>query len=139
MSEIELVNNAELVTRIFGHWPSFHDAEVHAILLERGVSNGPILHSRIHVHELTDEIDEHGFFILINHSMVALRFTEVEIDQWQPFNAQNVLGGLEITRMERAPGEQKLLVHFWPCFGFATLFTCALAEVVAVEAYTPSR
>lgn len=46
MTETELVHNAEALTQIFGHWPSFHDAEVVAMSLDRVGDDGPSLEAR---------------------------------------------------------------------------------------------
>jgi hypothetical protein len=35
------IENANLVESIFGGWPSFHDAEIHGILITRDGDSGP--------------------------------------------------------------------------------------------------
>jgi hypothetical protein len=43
------IDNHELLTRIFGKWPSFHDAEVLSLRLERSGNShddGPVLEGR---------------------------------------------------------------------------------------------
>ncbi len=44
------IAGAERVLDIFGAWPSFHDAEVLSLRLDRsGLSGGPELEAEIHV------------------------------------------------------------------------------------------
>src|SRR5579871_2051209 len=70
------IENQEALTRIFGDWPSFHDAEVLSLVLGRhGIEDrpGPTLEARIHVFQMTGEVDERGYFRLGNHTLVVLR------------------------------------------------------------------
>jgi hypothetical protein len=41
MTESLLVENAEILTGIFGRWPSFHDAEVLSLYLDRQARMAP--------------------------------------------------------------------------------------------------
>lgn len=36
-----LIQGSEKLISIFGHWPSFHDAEITELRLERGENNEP--------------------------------------------------------------------------------------------------
>lgn len=59
------IENQELVTEIFGEWPSFHDAEVVSLRLDRqgegGGEDGPTLDAAIHVWRTTEEVDPRGY------------------------------------------------------------------------------
>jgi len=43
MTETEFVKNADVLINIFGYWPSFHDAEVLTMRLDRAGADGPSL------------------------------------------------------------------------------------------------
>lgn len=73
---MDAIANADLVSRAMGYWPSFHDAEV--IGFQR---HQETLTIRIHVWELTPEVDNAGFFGKRNQHIVtleALGVTQVE-------------------------------------------------------------
>jgi hypothetical protein len=69
MSEIALlIVGSEKLTSIFGRWPSFHDAEIHDLHLQRGYINPedqvyecPLLTVRLHRWLMTRDIDQKGF------------------------------------------------------------------------------
>jgi hypothetical protein len=75
---------SENLTRIFGYWPSFHDAEIIDLHLWRGeVDPGrgvfvfPTLTLTMHVWELTREVDADGYLILRHHTLTKLKFHTV--------------------------------------------------------------
>jgi hypothetical protein len=88
---IQLVPGAQQLFDWFGYWPSFHDAEVLSIELNRtGVSK-----VRVHTFQSTSEVDSKGFYVCDKHCIVTFvvdDITEVELTQ---FNHQNVLSDLE--------------------------------------------
>ena len=135
--ELNYVKNSELVTSIFGTWPSFHDAEIVSLFLTREGANAPVLDAQIHVFAATKEIDERGFYVLKHHTLVTLRFSRVLGDiQIKFFNHQNVLVFLEIGPSESDPA--LLLVEMPSSYGAELSFTCSSAEVVAVDPYEPN-
>src|SRR5689334_12879841 len=96
MTETELVSNAHALTQIFGYWPSFHDAEVLTMCLDRAGDDGPSLEARVHVFEMTDQVDDRGFYVLRKHTLVTLRFADILLRNLRWFNHQNSLSGLGI-------------------------------------------
>jgi len=65
-----IVGSAKL-TKIFGFWPSFHDAEVLElhfwrgdIQTDKGIYNFPVLTLKIHLWELANNVDPQGFLVL---------------------------------------------------------------------------
>ena len=62
------IQNSHLLTDVFGRWPSFHDAEVTRIVLDRDET--PYLEATIHVFEMTSQI-EHGAYVLKTHIRYA--------------------------------------------------------------------
>jgi len=140
MSRIE---NIEAVTGIFGHWPSFHDAEVLSIQLDRrghGAARGPTVEARIHVFEMTNEVDERGCYRCRFHTLVTLRFLQADSLQIDDFNGQNALWGLEIIDIsERQMEDIKFEVHFSKSFGLGMDFVCKGVTVVAADPFEPRR
>jgi hypothetical protein len=90
------IENAAAVTRVFGRWPTFHDAEILRIHLDRSRPDGPSMMVDIHAFEMTPEVDVRGFYVLRNHCVVSLRFLRISMLELSDFNHQNVLSGLEI-------------------------------------------
>ncbi len=96
------VHGAEQLVRVFGYWPSFHDAEVLRFCLDRSGHEGawgPTAECIVHVFEMTSEVSPEGYYILKNHSLVTFRFLEVVEIELFDFNHQNALWGLEITNI----------------------------------------
>jgi hypothetical protein len=71
------IENAHLLTSVFGYFPSFHDALVFRITLDRGDNFDPCLEALIHVFEGTREINESGHYRLMNHVLVLFRFSKI--------------------------------------------------------------
>jgi hypothetical protein len=92
--------HASNLVSVFGRWPSFHDAEVLRLSLDRSGEEGPTLDVVIHVFEMTTEIDAKGFYVLKNHTELTLRFTHVVLSRLQWFNHQNVLSSLEVEELD---------------------------------------
>ncbi|HEY7405663.1 MAG TPA: Imm50 family immunity protein [Candidatus Angelobacter sp.] len=130
------IKKSQLLTDIFGYWPSFHDAEVNSIELQRAQdgSDHPTLRARIYVFEMTREVDDRGFYVLKNHTLVTFLFRGVDESQIKSFNHQNVLWGLEIIDLSSRQLESlKFEVHFVPSFGVEAEFKCKAVEIEAVE------
>lgn len=68
----ELVDQSELLVRAMGRWPSFHDANV----LDVVRSDDSCL-AKIHVFEMTNEIDDAGYFVLRKHHLVTMEMAGV--------------------------------------------------------------
>jgi hypothetical protein len=139
MAPIEsLVKGSEKLLAIFGRWPSFHDAEVMEIRLSRN-PKGPggkrdrraELIARIHVWESTSELDSRGYYVLKNHTMVTVGFSDVQELKLEGFNHQNVIFGLTIQPVETAnSNDSKFHVEFDPSFGVDAIFDCATVEIL---------
>ncbi|MFT4114364.1 Imm50 family immunity protein [Silvibacterium sp.] len=135
------IRNSEKLTRIFGQWPSFHDAEVLEIHLNRGNfvpskkhSEMPFLTMTVWLWEMTKEVNEGGYFILRNHTRCTFQFRDVSKLELSDFNSQNAIWGLEIEKKER---EEKPTPYFavgvQPSFGIAASFECVEIEITNAE------
>ena len=138
---MQWITGHEKLTNVFGYWPSFHDAEVHSLTLDRRGRDdmwGPTLEAVIHVFEMTDEVDAEGYYVQKNHRLVTLRFFQVEGLELADFNQQNAIFALEFSEGP-SEGEDagKHRVAFQPAFGVTGSFKCSKVEVVSAEPYEP--
>ena len=134
MAEIE---NAHLLEDVFGRWPSFHDAEVLRIVLDRGnVETLPTLEAQIHAFEMTSEIKD-GAYVLKNHVLVTFRFLEIDGITLEGFNHQNALFGLSIKDISGSQLERlKFEVRFDGSWGVDVHFRCHSVKVIGVEPFS---
>ena len=141
MAVIEsLIAGSEKLTEIFGNWPSFHDAEVLDLRLDRGdiqtdksVYEFPALTLKIHVWELTNKTNSEGYLILLHHTLATLKFCDVADFQMQGFNHQNALMELVLKSEERTEGPSPYFaVKLEPAFGIEASFKCLRIEVIDV-------
>jgi hypothetical protein len=134
------ISGGELLTNVFGRWPSFHDAEVLRISLERTADfvAGPACEIDIHVHEMTSELDDKGFYVLRHHTVVTLRCEGVRESELGGFNNQNVLAGLGLVAASR-PDDPTVRCELIldPSYGVAARFACASVQVVAAQPWNP--
>lgn len=134
MANIEsLIAGSEKLTDIFGYWPSFHDAEVLDLHFtrEKGLYDFPILTLRIHVWELTKNVDSKGYLILLHHTLTTLEFRDVSDFQMQGFNHQNAMMELALANQERNEGPSPYFsVELVPAFGMDASFNCLGIEVI---------
>jgi len=97
--------NAERLTLLFGRWPTFHDAEIVRVVLDRGGAGAPSLVAVIHLSEVTSDVDARGCFVLRNHTLATLRFSEIALKRLEGFNGQNVLFDLEVSEIDPKANE----------------------------------
>ncbi len=123
------IQNSHLLTNIFGGWPSFHDAEVLNLTLERKSTDasipGPELIADIYVFTMTSKVNNEGKYVLENKTKVRLHFQEIQELEIAGFDQQNVLMGLSIKdisdqQLERA----KFQISIDGVFGMEATFQC---------------
>jgi hypothetical protein len=132
------IPGAEKVERVFGRWPSFHDAEVIRFLLERSDPHeaGPSVVAAVHVFEMTNQVGPDGTYVLRHHTMVSLRFTGVDELQLEGFNNQNVLWDLVISDIrDRQLESLRYEVTFSSSFGMGARFLCREILVESAEPF----
>src|SRR5919206_4373683 len=93
MIEIERAN---LLTALFGHWPSFHDAEVLSMRLAARGDGAPSLEVEFEVAEMSPETDDRGYYRDRCRARVHVRFSDLRRVQLHGFLYQNVLTTLQI-------------------------------------------
>jgi len=130
------IQNEEALLRIFGKWPSFHDAEILFILLDRAGEGGPSLTAKIHLWEMTSEVDAKGYYVLKNHTLATLRFGRILLDSLNGFNNQNVLWELEISDIDPSTEEnngRRYEVFMPTSHGCEASFKCQSITVIGAE------
>jgi hypothetical protein len=129
MEPHELIEGHDKVEAAFGGWPSFHDAEVHRIVLERAVPTGPMPRVEVVIHawNMTDQIDENGYR-LAHHHLVSFAFDDVSEVELDGFNHQNVLSDLLLQSVD----EGSFRVELAHCFGVSSSFIAKRGRVLAV-------
>jgi len=108
------LDGSEAVEALFGFWPSFHDAEILRIEIDR---NGPRVAA-----DLLAPVQPGSR----RHVVVRLVFHEVEDLTLNGFNYQNVIWSLAL----EVSSEERIKVTFEPTFGAGCSFSCARGEVL---------
>lgn len=135
-----LVRNGSLLTDIFGGWPSFHDAEVVELRLDRSGPGGVELEAKVHLFETTSETTSEGFYVLRNHTLATLRCAGIDQLSLEGFNHQNVLFDLSLVDIsDRQLDRLRWEVSFDSSFGVAAQFLCETVAVINVEPFTPAQ
>ena len=139
MQAHEFIEGFESVVAHLGMWPSFHDAEVLKIILDRsnvgtGQELSPVLDLHLRGWVMTSEVTEQGFYKLHGDAVFHLRFEGVFNVQIEGFNNQNVLSAmnLELVAHPREAGRQVLQVELEHCYEFEGSFTAQKARVVSI-------
>ena len=125
------IENAGLIESIFGCWPSFHDAEIHNIVITRDCDSEAQIDIKIHHWELTSEAT--GHYISRHHTLSTLRFIGVSDLELVGFNHQNVLWDLEISEVT-AP-DFVFSVSLPSSFGCEASFKCRQIRVLSATPY----
>jgi len=137
VNESEVVDGAEKLIRVFGYWPSFHDAEVVRMTLDRGRWRdgvAPTVDAIIHTWESTPEIDATSHYVLRHHVIVHLRFREIDGLDLRGFNHQNVLSSLQFVDLRKqGPARFQFEIQFHDNFGVHGVFRCRNIELLDVS------
>jgi hypothetical protein len=130
------ITNVQLLEDIFGYFPSFHDAEVLRIVLDRkGEGRSPTLEARVHVFEMTSEVVD-GKYVLRHHTLVTFEFVGVDELALEGFNGQNVLQELSIVEIsDRQSDVLKFEVQFYGIFGVEMGFRCRDVRIESAEPF----
>jgi hypothetical protein len=127
MDQIEFppeVPGAEELVRWFGYWPSFHDAEVIRISLNReGISR-----LEVRTVETNGELDANGHFANVREAVVCFELESIGALDLHDFNHQNVVFGIGLKKLR-----QGYELTLQPCYGVAGAI---VAETVRVS-YEP--
>jgi hypothetical protein len=136
--DLREIEGVELLTDIFGRFPSFHDAEVISLKLDRGDRESlATMELTIHVFEMTSDIVENRY-VLKNHTLVNFQFHEVVELELEGFNHQNVLQDLSIVDIRHRQLERiKFEVTIPGNFGLQGKFMCRSIRVLSAVPFNP--
>ncbi len=118
---IEEVTGAADVVAWFGRWPSFHDAEIVSLCLNREAES--IL--KIHVFNTSSELTKSGHYKTGKHAIVVFSLTNILAMELSDFNHQNVISELILSRTTDG-----FLIELGCCYG---LCGSIRAESIRVE------
>ena len=76
----------------FGYWPTFHDAEVVSIELNREGSS----RLRVHCFCTTNRVNKYGHYITEKHAIVSFIFEKIAQLELANFNQQNVVSSISV-------------------------------------------
>ncbi len=93
----DIPGGPELLQWFAGRMPSFHDAEVLSLALDRDAASAIL---RVHAFQMTPEVDARGYFICTRHVVVVFKLSWIETMELDGFNHQNALDGLKLSRTD---------------------------------------
>ena len=135
------IQRAELLTDLFGHWPDFHDADL--LSLQLTASEEAILEAEFEVAEMSDEVDEEGYFRDRQRARTRLRFTRVARTRLLDFYDRNILSELlidpagdlfaEAIGPNTPESRRRFRVHWRSAVGCEGDFLCDGIEVLAAS------
>jgi hypothetical protein len=131
------IQGAEHLTRIFGTWPTFHDAEVLRVRLDHNGEVGASLEIEVHVFEMTSEVHDRGYFVLRHHTLATIRFDGLSALDMRRFTTQNVIAGLNVEEVSE-PEDPSLVwrVELDSSVGMEASFDCAAITVTKAQPVT---
>ena len=104
------IEGADEVVKWFGHWPSFHDAEILELHLDRACRSW----IKIHAWLMTNEIDENNYYKRDKHAVVKFAFERVFKLELTGFSIQNVISELSLEK-----GVRGLRLCLSRCYGLS--------------------
>ncbi len=133
--DVQAIENYLALSQKFEGWPSFHDSEIHSLLLDRNGPDGPYIEMRIHVFTTKPDVDSEGRYIFDKQAIVTMRFSHVESEEITGFNEQNVIFDLDMRI-----GEDAIEVEISSSYGCAASFMCEHIAIKSVEDFAdPNR
>jgi hypothetical protein len=108
--ELQAIVGAQELHDWFGYWPTFHDAEIVSLHLKRRSPSSML----IHTWEMTNKVDERGFYVREKHVVVEFVFEDISGLDLSGFSHQNVIFGLELEKKTAG-----FVMTLDPCYGLA--------------------
>jgi hypothetical protein len=134
------IQGSNLLNEQFGGWPSFHDSEIVSINFDRAKEErNPSIAVKVHVFEMTSEVNESGYYKLTNHCDIEFNFESVEDVALNGFNHQNVISEIYFSQKVDSNGVSKIHVEFEPCYGVELEFKCGKVMVTSVTPTEPKN
>jgi hypothetical protein len=107
------IPGAETLVEWFGIWPSFHDAEIMSLCIDRERQASSM---RIRAFTLSDRIDSNGRFVREREALVVFDFAGIKSlhIEGEDADTQNVISSLLV---EETDGGYRVVLG--PCYGLA--------------------
>lgn len=137
VTSLDNIGGAEWLVERFGGWPTFHDAEIVRLTLDRRGAYGPSAELLVHASVMTDRTDERATSCLRRPTSVRLVFERLTACETFEFNQQNVLFELAIGD-DKADGGAAFRVTLNPSFGLGGSLVCGRVVVADVTPCDPS-
>lgn len=140
MSIYSEVSGGKALLEWFGEEPSFHDAEILCVVLNR--SGTSML--QVHGWRMTSEITPDGYFVLDRHAVVTFHLTGITDLVLDGFSAQNVVSGVVLRRaaergrsayLPASASSDDFEIELMPCYGLDGFIR---AREVSIS-FTPGR
>lgn len=123
------VVNSEALISAFGFWPSFHDAEVHSAILDRGDAlEPPSITLVVYAFSCDREVDENGFFRIATSVLVTLKCLDVRESELVDLGHQNVVASMGF----KPTTEGLVRVTLEPCYGLSGSIVCSQVRIESV-------
>jgi hypothetical protein len=92
----------------FGYWPSFHDAEIVSLTLNRDTDS----RLRVHTFHTLNQTNERGHYRTTKHVVICFVLRDIESLELADFNHQNVISELELSK-----NEEGYSINLGCCYG----------------------
>lgn len=136
------IQNASLLTNLFGHWPDFHDAEIRGVRIDISDYREPVLEIDFEIAEMSAETDERGYYRDRQRAITTISFARVANLRIDGVYSRNVIGELslelagpedfdEVLGADDARSRRQHLVRWNSSLGMAASFLCDQVTVVA--------
>ncbi len=129
--------NHKAVVAAFGYWPSFYDAEVLSLSLDRKTILFDTVHNArleivLHAWELTQEVNEKGYFGSHKHHLIHFAFGTVEDVELSGFNHVNAIFELNFADISEKRPNRKFCAEIVSAFGMGGRFSFYNGVVLSV-------
>jgi Immunity protein 50 len=128
-----IIDAAKVLAR-FGKWPHFHDMEVVSVQMDRRGPDAPWIELVILVWKYTGSLTPDGHYEQTKHSFIRFRCERVTANQFDDFNHQNVLDGLEFSQADGA-----IDVRLPSIYGVGGSVSCGRVRVIDVVPARPDE
>jgi hypothetical protein len=132
VSAITLVTGSQCLFAWFGYWPTFHDAELLRLDLNRaGGSTLSVL-----TWEISADKDPSGKYILQKHVVANFSFDEIYDSNLVGFSNQNVIGSLDVAVTER--GLRMIISQIYGLAGMIEARRISV-ELLPIDSFSDAR
>lgn len=142
MEAHKFIEGFERVVAHLGMWPSFHDAEVLKLTVDRthvatSKELSPVLDLHLRGWVMTSEVTDQGFYKLRGDAVFHFQFEGITNLHVEGFNNQNVISSLNLVVVDdpHAHGRKVVQVELEHCYEFEASFTAQRARVLDITPY----